>query len=119
MATRANWAAAALIGPLLILVVAGFLVPLLVTLYTAIANPEVRDTLPRTTAALRDWDGNGLPPEAAYVAIAQELAAAQEQQAIGPVSRRLNFEQPGLRALLLKTARAQDLAAPYAAALIA
>ena len=109
-----------LIGPLFVLVVASFVVPLLITLYTAIGNPELRETLPRTTAAVRAWDGTGLPPEDAYAAIAAELAAAQENQTIGPLSRRLNFEQTGLRALLLKTARAKDtLASPYKDALVA
>lgn len=120
MATRANLFAAALIAPLLLLVVASFVVPLLVTLYTAVGNPEVRDTLPRTAAAVRAWNGDGLPPEAAFAAIAAELARAQEGQSMGQLSRRLNFEQPGMRALLLKTARAkQDLAPPYKDALIA
>ena len=120
MASRGNLFAAALIAPLLILVVASFLVPLLVTLYTAVGNPEVRDTLPRTAAALREWNGEGLPPEAAFAAIADELSRAQEGQSIGQLSRRLNFEQLGLRALLLKTARAKsDLTAPFGDALVA
>lgn len=120
MMTRANLFAAALIGPLLVLVLATFVLPLLVTLYTAVDNPEVRDTLPRTTAALRAWDGAGLPPEAAFASIADELATAQERQAMGQLSRRLNFEQGGLRALLLKTARAKDsLGAPYRQSLAA
>ena len=120
MSTRSQLFAAALIGPMLLLVVGSFVVPLLFALYTAIDNPEVRNTLPRTTAAVRAWDGVGLPPEAAYAAIADELASAQDNQAIGPISRRLNFEQPGLRALILKTARARaNLAPPYKDALIA
>jgi putative spermidine/putrescine transport system permease protein len=118
--TRNNLFAAALIGPLFALVVASFIVPLLYTLYTAVGNPEVGTTLPRTSAAVRGWDGAGLPPEAAYAAIAAELAQAQEGQSIGRLSRRLNFETLGTRALLLKTARAADsLAAPYKDALIA
>ena len=118
--SRVNLLAAALIGPLLILVVASFVVPLCITLYTAVGDPEVRESLPRTAAAVRSWDGEGLPPEEAYAAIAAELAFAQEAQAIGALSRRLNFEQPGLRALVLKTARAKEsLAAPYKDALIA
>jgi len=118
--SRTNLFAAALISPLLVLVVASFLLPLLITLHTAIGNPEVRDTLPRTAAAVRAWDGTDLPPEEAFAAVAAELAAAQEGQSIGQLSRRLNFEQTGLRALLLKTARAKDgLAAPYKEALIA
>jgi len=111
MASRANLFAAALIAPLLILVVASFIVPLLVTLYTAIGNPEVRATLPRTTAAVRAWNGEGLPPEAAYAAIAAELAQAQEGQSIGQLSRRLNFEQLGMRALLFAGAAATLVAA--------
>jgi putative spermidine/putrescine transport system permease protein len=117
---RGNGLAAALIAPLLILVVASFVVPLAVTLYTAIGNPEVRATLPRTAAALRSWNGDGLPAEEAFAAVASELAQAQEAQSIGQLSRRLNFEQLGMRALLLKTARANnELTAPYKEALVA
>jgi len=118
MTTRTNLFAAALVAPLLVLVVASFIVPLLVTLETAVANPEVRATLPGTAAALRASRDDGLPGEDAYAAIAVELAQAQEGQSIGQLSRRLNFEQPGLRALLLKTARAK-VEAPYKPALIA
>jgi putative spermidine/putrescine transport system permease protein len=120
MASRTNLAAAALIAPLALLVVATFVVPLAVALYTAIANPEVRETLPRTAAALAEWNGEGLPSESAFAAVAAELAQAQERQTIGPLARRLNFEQSGLRALLLKTARAHPgLSAPYRDALAA
>jgi putative spermidine/putrescine transport system permease protein len=46
--------------------------------------------------------------------MAQELAAALEERRIGEVSQRLNFEQTGMRALLLRTARAGSrLSAPY------
>ncbi len=118
MATRTNAAAAVLIAPLALLVVATFVVPLAVALYTAIANPEVRETLPRTAAALATWNREGLPSEAAFAAVSAELARAQERQTIGPLARRLNFEQTGLRALLLKTARAHgSLSAPYRDAL--
>jgi putative spermidine/putrescine transport system permease protein len=118
--TRANLLAGLLIGPLFVLVVASFVVPLLITLYTAIGNPEVRETLPRTAIAVRAWDGKGLPPEEAFAAIASELAEAAEGQRIGQLTRRLNFEQAGMRALLLKTARAKEtLATPYRDALVA
>ena len=120
MASRTHLAAAALIAPVALLVVATFVVPLAVARHTAIANPEVRETLPATSAALAGWDGAGLPPEAAYAAVSRELADAQERQQIGPLARRLNFEQTGLRALLLKTARAHaGLAPPYRDALAA
>ena len=111
---RTNKLAALLIAPLLALVAAGFLVPVALTLFNAVADRETAETLPRTSALLRGWDGAGLPDEAAYAAIAGELAAAVDDRRIGGLAQRLNFEQTGLRALLLRTARAYGvLQAPY------
>lgn len=110
--------AAALLAPLLLLIGGAFLVPVGLTLFMAVADREVAAALPRTSAALAAWDGQGMPPEAAFAAIAQELAAALEERRIGEVSQRLNFERTGMRALLLRTARAAPrLSAPYAQAL--
>lgn len=88
------------------------------TLLTAITDREVSASLPQTRAELARWDGVGLPPEAAFAAIARELATALEEQRIGDVAQRLNFERTGLRGLLLRTARAAPrLAAPFAQSL--
>jgi putative spermidine/putrescine transport system permease protein len=112
---RQKLLAAALLAPLLALILFAFLIPVAGTLYTAVADRELATTLPRTHAALVAWDGANLPPEPAFAAIAQELAAALEERRLGDLAQRLNFEQPGLRALLLRTARAGDrLTAPYA-----
>ena len=71
-------------------------------------------TLPQTRAALTAWDGTGLPPEPAFAAVAHELATALEEQRIGELAARLNFERTGSRGLLLRTARAGTrLTAPY------
>ncbi|PWS34641.1 polyamine ABC transporter substrate-binding protein [Falsiroseomonas bella] len=79
---------------------------------------ELSETLPRTRAALAAWDGQGLPPETAFAALAQEAASALEERRIGALAQRLNFERSGLRALLLRTARAHDrLTAPYSESL--
>ncbi len=115
---RTNWLAALLIAPLLILLAGSFLLPVGLTLFTAIADREVAETLPRTRAALAAWDGEGLPPEAAFAAMAAELGQALEDRRIGDVAQRLNFERTGMRGLLLRTARAAGrLEAPYAQAL--
>ncbi len=88
--------------------------PVGAALFTAVADREVSQALPATRAELSRWDGEGLPPEAAFAAIARELSAALEEQRIGEVAQRLNFEQPGSRSLLLRTARAgARLGAPY------
>jgi putative spermidine/putrescine transport system permease protein len=110
--------AAALLAPLLLLVCGAFLLPVGLVLFTAVADREVTEALPRTRDALSAWDGQGLPPEAAFAAMAEELAAALEERRIGEVSARLNFERTGMRGLLLRTARAAPrLSAPYAASL--
>jgi putative spermidine/putrescine transport system permease protein len=108
--------AGALVAPAVILVVLALVVPLLVAFATAVRDPELREALPRTAALLRDWDGRGLPEEPVFAAAAAELRAAEGAQALGALSRRLNFERSGMRGLLLRTARAV-LAAPYSMAL--
>lgn len=118
--SRRNMMAAALIAPLLLLVMLSFLLPLGATLYRAVADQEFASTLPRTAAVLRAWNGEDLPPEAAFRAIVEELRQAQEDQAAGAVLNRLNFEETGLRSLLLQAARAASrLAAPYRDGLVA
>ncbi len=103
--SRRNLLAAALIAPLVLLVVLGFLAPLLTTLYRAVGDPEVSETLPRTAAILKAWNGEGLPPDPIFRTIVEELKAAQEAQTIGNVIRRLNFEETGLRTMLLQASR--------------
>jgi putative spermidine/putrescine transport system permease protein len=115
---RTNGLAALLIAPLLLLLTGSFLVPVGFALFTAVSDREVAETLPRTRMALLGWDGGGLPPEAAFAAMAQELGAALEERRIGDLAQRLNFERTGMRGLLLRTARAAGrMQAPYAQAL--
>jgi putative spermidine/putrescine transport system permease protein len=115
---RRKLLAAALLAPLLLLLAGAFFIPVGNTLLTAVIDREVAETLPRTHALLESWDGQGLPAEAAFAAIAEEAGAALEDRRIGALAQRLNFERTGLRALLLRTARARDrLAAPYAESL--
>jgi putative spermidine/putrescine transport system permease protein len=111
---RTNRLAALLIAPLLLLILGSFLLPVGVTLLRAVQDDEVSATLPDTAAALRAWDGQGLPEEAAFAALARELGAALEARRIGDLAQRLNFERTGSRTLLLRTARAAErLQAPY------
>ena len=121
---RANTDRAAKYGPLLLvlpallLILATFVLPLLSLLSLAIRDPELAETLPRTATLLRQWDGTGLPSEPTFEALAQELARADASQTIGALASRLNFDQPGARSLLLRTARA-PLEPPYRPALAA
>jgi putative spermidine/putrescine transport system permease protein len=114
-----NTLAALLVAPLLLLLTAAFLVPLANTLATAVADRELRETLPRSAALLRSWDGTGLPGEEAFATLAEELGAALAERRLGPLTQRMNFAVPGSRALLLRTARASgSLAAPFASTMV-
>jgi putative spermidine/putrescine transport system permease protein len=102
--------------PAVALVMLALVVPLLLAFATAIRDPELRDALPQTATLLRQWDGIGLPPEPVQAALAAELRAAEGNQTLGALTRRMNFERSGMRGLLLRAARA-NLAAPYSMAL--
>lgn len=101
----------ALILPLLLFIALTFVLPILALLYRSVDNPEVLGSLPRTVTAIASWDGRGLPDEAAYQALALDLAEARQKQSVGDLSKRLNMELAGYRSLLAKTARALPLSA--------
>jgi putative spermidine/putrescine transport system permease protein len=94
-----------LVAPLLAFIVASFAIPIAVMLYRSIDNPEVADTLPRVTAALNGWDGNALPGEPVFAAMAEDLKQAQKDRTVGLVGKRVNYEVPGARSKFLKAGR--------------
>lgn len=106
-AERVNrWKAQALIAPLALFLLLVFLVPIAALLYKSVGNPEVVTGLPQTVTAVTQWDGKGLPGEAVYKALSDDLAQARKNQTLGDTSKRLNMELAGYRSLLSKTARA-------------
>jgi putative spermidine/putrescine transport system permease protein len=94
-----------LIAPLLVFMVLNFVVPIGGMLFRAVEDPELPAALPRTAAALRSWDGGGLPEARLIAAFAEELVAAREAGALSAVANRLNYDLNGFRTLLLRTAR--------------
>jgi len=104
--------------PLLIFLLLTFLVPIGALLKRAVENPEVANALPRTVSALGGWNKEGVPPAAAFAAIAQDLSALPDASDAGALARRLNSEAPGARSLVMTTFRAlplKDAATPDAA----
>lgn len=92
--------------PLLIFLLATFIVPIGALLVRAVENPEVASTLSRTVSALDKWDQTSTPPDAAYAAFAADLAGITEQADAGGLARRLNSEISGARSLVMSTYRA-------------
>jgi len=101
--------AIALTLPLLLFLALTFLVPIGVLLKRAVENPEVANALPRTAAALGDWNRKGTPPAAAYAALGRDLASLPDSADAGALARRLNSEVPGARSLVMNTYRALPL----------
>src|SRR5512133_3130918 len=92
--------------PLLVFLLAVFIVPIGALLVRAVENPEVANTLSQTVAALDQWDRASAPPDAAYAALASDLARISEQSDAGGLARRLNSEISGARSLVMTTYRA-------------
>jgi putative spermidine/putrescine transport system permease protein len=116
---RRLWAFA-LVAPLLLFIIVTFVVPIATMLYRSVDNPELATNLPRTAAALRDWDGQGLPDEAAFAALAADLTDAHAHKTAALIGKRLNYEIPGTRSKIIATARkiAQVDQGPYKDALL-
>lgn len=110
----------ALVSPLLAFLLAIFVLPIASTLLFSISSTEMRDALPRTTAALAGWTGETLPPEPAYAALAADLGQGYAQKTVAGVATRLNQEIPGMRSLVMQAARKADtLTPPYRTAFAA
>ena len=110
----------ALILPLAIFVLVVFVWPIGSLMMRSVDNPEVHENLPRTLAALKQWDRQGVPGDAAFVALGEELLEAKGSPSIAAIAKRLNRERTGYRSLVMKTARKLPLDAgvPASAGLI-
>lgn len=106
--------------PLLLFLVATFIVPIAMLLARSVQNPEMPESMPQLTQVLQRWDGQGMPDETAFAALATDLAAASKEGSLGTISRRMNFYQPEMRSLLMRSARnlPEQQPAAWTAALI-
>ena len=104
-AGRERLRAMGLVLPLLLFTAVTFLAPLGMMLLRSVHDPVVADALPETLQSLAEWDGEGLPAEASYEAVARELARAREARTLGQVAGRVNRVESGMRSLFTRTAR--------------
>ncbi len=97
-----------LVAPLLIFVLAVFVLPIALMLVRSVQNTEVRSAMPATLAALDSWDGTSTPGEPVFAALAQDLVQTQKDRTTGLVGKRINYEVPGARSRFLKAGRMID-----------
>ncbi|MFO0992923.1 MAG: ABC transporter permease, partial [Hyphomicrobiales bacterium] len=79
---RERLKAIVLIAPLFLFVVVTFLVPILVMLFNAIHDPDIKNTLPNTVGTLSNWDGKEVPGEPTFEALARDLKQAQKDKTV-------------------------------------
>ena len=94
-----------LIAPLLLFILITFIAPIVDMLFRSVENQIVQDTLPRTVAALRDWDGEGTPEVAVFDALTRDMMVASEEKTATRLGSRLNYETTGISSLFRKTGR--------------
>jgi putative spermidine/putrescine transport system permease protein len=99
-----------LISPLLFFILVTFVAPIGDMLFRSVENGIVPDNLPRTVAALEDWDPREgeLPSEEVYAALQADLVIAEEKKVHTRVGSRLNYENPGISSLFRKSGRRVD-----------
>ena len=110
----------ALALPLFAFIMITFVWPIGLMVFRSIDNPVVADTLPKTLSLLADWKASdGLPDEAVYASLAEELKDAKENRTIGKVATRLNYDLPGSRSTITKMGRKlKSMEPPYKDAFI-
>ena len=107
---RQKLRALALIAPLLVFVLVTFVAPIADMLFRSVENQIVRDTLPRTVAALRDWDSTSgeLPGASVFDALTIDFQIATEQKIHTKLGSRLNYEAPGISSVFRASGRGTD-----------
>ncbi len=95
-----------LIAPLLLFILITFIFPIGDMLFRSVENQIVSDTLPRTVAALRDWEETDAPPpEDVYAALYVDILVAAEFRLHTRVGSRLNYEMTGISSLFRRSGR--------------
>ncbi|MBD3894462.1 ABC transporter permease [Halomonas sp. ML-15] len=102
---RSKFKALLLVSPLLLFLMIAFVIPIFEMLSRSVANPEVVNHLPRTVAALEDWDRQDVPGEPVFEALVEDLLEGQEARNLGLLASRLNYERSGMRSAINRTAR--------------
>ncbi|MGI9412902.1 MAG: ABC transporter permease [Hyphomicrobiales bacterium] len=94
-----------LVAPLGLFVLITFVWPITVMLTRSVHSPELGQILHRTTAAMQQWNGEGVPDEAVFEQFVQDVKEAGAAKTLGKVATRFNFEVAGTRSLFFKTNR--------------
>jgi putative spermidine/putrescine transport system permease protein len=102
--TQRVWALS-LAAPLLLLLLLSFCLPIAALLGRAVYDPTMADALPRTARALDASPSNGVPGDAAFAALGEDLLAAKQNNGVYAVGKALNALLPAARSHVLRAGR--------------
>ena len=111
--------------PLVLFVLISFVLPIGEMLVRSFHNPVGGNVVPTFAAAIAKWDGKDLPSEEVFEIFVKDLARARKVRdvgkTVGNLATRVNYEIPGSRSLITKSARRvrNIKSAPYKEALLA
>ena len=107
-----RWWPFALVALLLIFLIASFIAPVMLMLSRAVIDRDLERAWSESAAALRAWDGDGLPPDELARTVAHETLATHRAGTLNRVANRLNYDMVGSRSLLYATADRLAAGAP-------
>ncbi|MCW6512340.1 ABC transporter permease [Lichenifustis flavocetrariae] len=91
--------------PLLAFLAIAFVVPIAALFTTAVDNPETRSVLPDTLRALAAEPSAAVPGEPVFAELAHDLARAGKARTAALLGKRLNYEIPGMRSIVMAGSR--------------
>ncbi|MEO0923384.1 MAG: ABC transporter permease [Pseudomonadota bacterium] len=115
---RARMRAFLMTAPLVLFMLISFVLPIGQMLTRSVYNDSFSKALPNFSEALRNWDQaaspDGLPDEALFKLLAEDMTVARAERTIGRAATRINYDHSGTRSLFMSAARkAKRLEAPY------
>ena len=84
-----------LVAPLFVLLLLSFCLPIAALLARAVYDPTMHDALPRTAAALDASPGQGVPDDAVFAALVEDLLEARQNDSLYKLAKDLNTLLPG------------------------
>ncbi len=118
--SRARRRAFFLVLPLLLFVIFSFILPIGQMLHRSVYNDGFSASAPQLGAWFAQNPASTEPDEAAFAALAADLATMQATRTAGEAGTRINYVIPETRSLFTRTARdAKNLTPPFQAALLA
>lgn len=95
------------VTPLVLFIIASFILPIGTMLYRSFYHPTVANLIPLTLSELKKWDEKSqeLPDSATIILFSQELKSLAKQRKAGKLAEEINRSLPGSSSLIKSSAR--------------